>query len=197
MGLGAVRVLLGIVAIPLAPALYEEHFVVLVLLRPTKEVFLAGGFLARRGDVNIAMVVVAAIPLAIFGVWLFYVLGRAYSGSIKQNKLPGLAGRLLDPQRIKRFEDALEDRGPKLILLGRLAVLSSAAVAAAAGAAGLEPRRFLPFDLAGGLLSIAYTIAAGYVLGEAYEQAGPWITVVGVIAFMGFAYLLGRSLKRS
>ena len=193
VGLGVGRVLLGIVAIPLVPMLYEDHFLLLVLLRPTKEVFLAGGFLARRGEVNVAMILVAAIPLAIFGVWLFFVLGRIYAGGIKKKSLSGLTGRLLDADRIKRFEDALDDRGPKLIFLGRLAVLSSAAVAAAAGAAGLEPRRFLPFDLAGGLLSIGYTIAAGYVLGK----AGPWITVVGVITFMGFAYLLGRSLKRS
>ena len=34
----ALRVALGIVAIPLAPFLYKRHFLVLVLLRPTKEI---------------------------------------------------------------------------------------------------------------------------------------------------------------
>ena len=44
--------MLGIVAILLAPALFDDHFVVLVLLRPTKEVLLAGGFFLRQDDVE-------------------------------------------------------------------------------------------------------------------------------------------------
>ena len=196
LGFAAVRAVLGVIAIPLAPFLYEEHFLVLVLLRPTKEVFLAGGFLARQGDVSLPLVVLAAIPLSIFGVWLFYLLGRAFQKEIQSDKMPGFASRILTPERIKKFEKSLDKKGPKLIFLGRLAVLSSATVAAAAGAAKLEPKKFFPWDLAGGLLSIAYTLAAGWFLGEAYEKAGPWLTVGGVLALVAFAVILGRSLQK-
>ena len=193
--LAALRVVLGAIAIPLAPFLFKENFLVLVLLRPTKEVFLAGGFLARQGDVALWAVVLAAIPLSIFGVWLFYLLGRAYSSEIESDSLPGIAGRILTADRIKSFQKALDKKGPKLIFLGRLAVLSSAAVAAAAGAAGMDKKKFFAYDLAGGLVSIAYTVTAGYFLGQAYESAGPWLTGLGVLALIGFAYILGRSLK--
>lgn len=192
----ALRDVLGVAAIPLAPFLFEDHFLVLVLLRPAKEVFLAGGFLARGGEVNLVLLVLAAIPLSIFGGWHFYLLGRAYSGEIESQKLSGLAARVLTPERVEKLERSLEQRGPRLIFLGRLAVLSSAAVAAAAGAAKMEPRKFLPWDLAGGLLSIAYTVAAGWFLGAAYEQAGPWISVGGVAALLGFGFVLGRTLQR-
>lgn len=192
----ALRAVLGVVAIPLVPFLYEDHFLVLVLLRPAKEMFLAGGFLARQGDVNLALLVLAAIPLCIFGVWHFYLLGRAYSEEIDSDKLSGIAARVLTPERIEKLERSLQRKGPKLIFLGRLAVLSSAAVAAAAGAMKMEPRRFFPWDLGGGLLSIAYTVAAGWFLGAAYEQAGPWITAGGVAALLGFAFVLGRTLQR-
>lgn len=167
----------------------------MVFLRPTKEIFLAGGFLARQGDVNVALLFLAAIPLSIFGAWLFYLLGFAYSKEIHSGKMPGLAGRILTPERIKKFEDVLEEKGPKLIFLGRIAVLSSATVAAAAGAAKLAPKKFFPWDAAGGLVSIAYTVAAGWFLGEAYEEAGPWISAAGVIALVGFAVILGRNLQ--
>lgn len=196
LGIAIVRAVLGVAAIPLAPFLYEEHFLILVLLRPTKEVFLAGGFLAGQGDVSLPLLVLAAIPLSIFGVWLFYLLGRAYRKEIRSNTMPGFASRILTPERVEKFEKSLDKKGPKLIFLGRLAVLSSATVAAAAGAAKLEPKKFFPWDLGGGLLSIAYTIAAGWFLGEAYEQAGPWITVGGVVALVGFAVILGRSLQK-
>jgi len=197
LALAAVRLAVGTIAIPLAPVLYEDNFLVLVLLRPTKEIFLAGGFFAKQGDVPLVGVFLAAIPLSIFGAWLFYLLGRSYAKEIKSGKVPRLTKKILDPEKIRKLEHVLERRGPKLIFLGRLALLSSAAVAAAAGAAGAEPRRFYPWDLAGGLLSIAYTLAAGYFLGEAYEKAGPWITALGFAAFMAFALILGRALKRA
>lgn len=190
-----VRAILGIVAIPLAPFLFREHFLLLVLMRPTKEVFLAGGWLVRQGDIALWALVLAAIPLSIFGVWLFFFLGRAYKDEIENDNLSGIAGRVLTAERVKRFERALDEKGPKLIFLGRLAVLSSAGVAAAAGAAGMPTKKFLLVDTAGGLLSIAYTIAAGYFLGRAYEEAGPWITVFGFVALAGFAFILGRALK--
>lgn len=191
-----VRAVLGVVAIPLAPFLYADHFLVLVLLRPAKEVFLAGGFLARQGDVNLGALVLAAIPLSIFGVWHFYLVGRAYSSEINAQSLTGVPARVLTPERIARLERSLEKKGSKLIFLGRLAVLSSAAVAAAAGAARMEPGRFFPWDLGGGLLSIAYTVGAGWFLGAAYEEAGPWITIGGVVALLGFGFVLGRTLQR-
>lgn len=196
LALAFVRLAMGVAAIPLAPLLYEDHFLVLVFLRPAKEVFLAGGFLARQGDVSVGLLVLAAIPLSIFGVWHFFLLGRAYASEIDKGELSGVAAKVLTPERIEKLERSLEKRGPKLVFLGRLAVLSSAAVAAAAGAAKMEARKFFPWDLAGGLLSIAYTVAAGWFLGEAYEQAGPWITVAGVVALFGFAVILGRSLQR-
>jgi membrane-associated protein len=195
LALGGVRLVVAIVAIPLAPFLYRDHFLLLVLMRPTKEMFLAGGFLARQGEVPIWALVLAAIPLSIFAVWLFFLLGRTYRREIESDSLSGMAERILTPERVKRLQDALDRKGPRLIFLGRIAVMSSAAVAAASGAAGMQTRRFLLVDLAGGLVSIAYTVAAGYVLGAAYERAGPWLTALGAVALVAFAYILGRALQ--
>lgn len=192
--LAIVRLALGVIAIPLVPVLFKDHFLWLVLMRPTKELFLAGGFLVRRGDINLLLLILASIPLSIFGAWLFYLLGRSYEKEIDSGDVPDLVGRILKPERVRKFEKILDRKGVKLIFLGRIAVMSSAGVAAAAGAARLSPRKFFPVDFAGGMVSIAYTVAAGYFLGEAYERAGPWITGLGVVAFMAFAYILGRAL---
>ena len=194
--LGVARLAVGVAAIPLVPFLYKDHFLLLVFMRPTKELFLAGGFLVRQGDIALWSLVLAAIPLSIFGVWLFFFLGRAYQREIESDSLSGIAGRIITADRVKRFEKVLDKRGAKLIFLGRLAVMSSAGVAAAAGAGGMDTKKFLLVDLAGGLTSIAYTIAAGYFLGEAYETAGPWLTALGAIALVAFAVVLGRALKK-
>src|SRR5688572_26350398 len=106
--LAAIRVVIGIAAIPLAPFLYKEHFVVLVLMRPTKEVLLAAGFLIRLGKVWWVPIVAAAVPLAIFGVWQFYFLGRQYASQIRSGRnLPWVAKKILRPDHVKAMTKLL------------------------------------------------------------------------------------------
>ena len=198
LALAGVRGVLGIIAIPLAPALYRDHFVVLVLLRPTKEVLLAGGFLVRRGDVNVLAVVAAALPLAVLGVWHFFWLGRSYSKEIQSGKgMPGWAERILPPARVRHMCKVLDRKGPRVVLIGRLAAFPSALLGAAAGASRMEPRPFLTADGIGALLSLAEVLVAGYLLGEAYKAAGPWLTAVGVVLLLALLVYVGRSLRRT
>lgn len=195
--LAGARVALSLVAIPLAPFLYREHFVVLVLLRPTKEVLLAGGFFIRDGRVSLPLLLVAAVPLLIFGVWHFFFLGRGYAKEIKACSLPGPADRLLPAKRINALQKVLRKRGEKLVFVGRLAVFPSSLVAAAAGSSRMKTRPFLLADGLGGLASVVEVVGAGYLLGQAYESAGRWITVAGVVALGVLLYLGGRYLKRA
>jgi membrane protein DedA with SNARE-associated domain len=190
--LAAARAVLGIVAIPLAPALFRDHFVLLVLLRPTKEVLLAGGFLLRRHDVGLPLLMLAALPLLLGGVWLFYFIGRCYD----PERMPRVTKRLLPAKRVKAMCALLERRGVPLVVLGRLAAFPSSVVAASAGASDMPARRFLLADAAGGLLSFAEVVGAGFVLGEAYDRAGPWLTVVGVVVLVAALVLAGRWLRR-
>ena len=196
MSIVGLRFIIGLLAIPLAPFLYREHFILLVLMRPTKEVLLAAGFLIRSGDVSLIAVVVAAVPLVVLGVWIFFVLGRAYSDEIEKGEIPGIGGRFLPADKVKKAEKVLDKRGGRLIFFGRLAAFSSALLAAAAGAAEMRWRDFYPADLAGALASTALSIGAGYVAGQAYESAGPWLSVVGVAVLVGAAVWLGRYLNR-
>lgn len=191
------RGVLGLVALPLAPLLLDDHFVVLVLLRPTKEVLLVGGFFVREGTVSLWPVVVAALPLAVLGVWLFYLLGRAYAEEIRsEDGMPGLAGRVLPPRRVKRLCRLLDRKGVRVVVLGRLATFPSTVLAASAGVSGMAPRTFLVADAAGAMLSMVEVLAAGYLLGAAYDDAGPWLTAVGAAALLGLLYVVGRGLRR-
>lgn len=196
MWLAVLRAGLSIVAIPLAPFLFEEHFVLLVLLRPTKEVLLAGGFLVREGDVNPVSLLVAAVPLMVFGVWQFFALGRGYAKEIADCDVPGLGGRVLPGKRIDAIRKLLKKKGARLVFLGRLAAFPSTLVAAAAGASKMHTRDFLVADGLGALLSVVQVVGAGLLLGSAYKQAGPWLTGAGVVVLMGVLWLAGRYLKR-
>lgn len=196
LALAGVRFVVGLLAIPAAPFLYEEHFVVLVLMRPTKEVLLAAGFLIRLGEVWWVPVIAAAVPLAIGGVWQFYYLGRQYASEIRSGSMPWLAKKVLSPDRVKVMQALIRRKGMKLVLLGRLAVFPSSVVAAAAGSGDVPSRRFLSVDLVGGLLSIIEVIGAGYLLGFAYKQAGPWISAAGFVALAAAGFIVARGLRR-
>jgi membrane protein DedA with SNARE-associated domain len=195
VALAALRGVAALVAIPLAPLLYEEHFVLLVLLRPTKDVFLAGGFLVERGDVAPAPIVLAALPLLVGGVWLFHALGRGFREEIESADLPWVAGRLLPPKRIKAIGDAVEDGGPRLVYLGRLAAFPSTLVAAASGTGRMDVGSFLVADGLGAITSMTLSLTLGYLLGEAYDTAGPWLTGVGVVGLAAMAVIVGRRLR--
>jgi membrane protein DedA with SNARE-associated domain len=199
-GLLVVAVLRGalsVLAIPLAPVLWRDHFLALVLLRPTKEVFLAAGFEIRRGDLGWIETYAAAVPVALLGVWVFYFLGRSFAHELQgEVGLPGLAGRLLPATRIDSFRRILDRKGSKVVFLGRLAVFPSSLMAAAAGVSGVEPRRFLVADGLGAVVSVTQVLVAGYLLGHAYEQAGPWLTAVGAVVALGLLVALGRWLRR-
>ena len=191
--LAVLRTGLALVAIPLAPFLYREHPAVLVLLRPTKEVLLFAGYAAHRGDVSLATVVLAALPILLGGVWLFYALGREHG---TDRDLPGLLGRLLPRTRVQTLRKAVERNGEKVLFLGRLAAMPSSLLAAAAGASKVGLRRFLLVDTAGALTSLALMLGLGWVLDDAYESAGPWLTALGVAAIATVGVIIGRAISR-
>jgi len=60
----------------------------------------------------------------------------------------------------------------------------------------MRPRKFLPADLLGAFVGITEVLVAGYLLGQAYKSAGPWLTGLGVVALLGMLFVLGRSLTR-
>jgi undecaprenyl-diphosphatase len=197
MALAVARGAVAGAAVLLAPFLYREHAAVLVLLRPTKEVFLFAGFLLRRDDITLPPVVVGALPILLGAVWIFFGLGRSYRGELDDAELPGIAGRILPKKRLDKLRGLLEDKGTRLVFLGRLAAFPSSLMGAAAGSAGLSWKQFVIADTAGALASLAAALGLGYALGEAYESGGVWLTVAGVVVLVGLAVLVGRWLSRS
>lgn len=197
VALAVLRAIAYVVAIPLAPVLYheDERIALLVLLRPAKEVLLLAGYVARDDGVEVLVLsVVASIPLLVLTVWLFFFLGRAYRSEIEDAELPGIAGKVLPSERIADLQEGLRQRGRSFVVLGRMAMLPSTLVAAAAGSAGMHTVEFIVADTIGAAASLVVVLGAGWLLGEAYETAGPWLTGLGALAFLAAMVLVGRQL---
>lgn len=196
LALTVLRGILAVIAIPLAPALHRDHVALLVLLRPTKDVFLFAGFQISEGHTSYPAVVAAALPLLLGGVWATFGLGRAYADRFDGDEdLPGVLARVLPKDRVRDLKDLLEEKGPRVVFLGRLAAFPSTVMGAAAGAAGMPWRTFLLADGAGALVSLGLALALGALLQETYESAGPWLTAVGVAVLVALVVTAGRWLR--
>jgi membrane protein DedA with SNARE-associated domain len=192
--LAAIRGALAVLAVPLAPELYKHKFLLLVLMRPSKEVLMAGGFFVRQHKLGLLPLLLAAVPLNTLGVWQFFALGRAFTADLRAHALTPPASRILPQRRIDRLDRLLERKGDRLVFFGRLAAFPALFLAAAAGASPMSFRRFAAHDTLGAALSFAELVAAGYLLGAAYDAAGVWLAVAGAVLFVGALAFFGRAL---
>jgi membrane-associated protein len=194
--LGGVRIALAVLAIPLAPVVYRHEFLLLVLIRPSKEVLMAGGFLVSRGKLGVLPLLLAAVPLHTFGVWQFFGLGRAFESDLRSHALKPPANRILPQRRIDRLDHLLEHKGDRLVFYGRLAAFPALFLAAAAGASRMSFKRFVAHDGLGAALSFGELVSAGYALGAAYQRAGLGLAIAGGVLFVGALAAFGRVLAR-
>jgi membrane protein DedA with SNARE-associated domain len=191
------RYAIPLVAVPLIPVLIRDHLLLLVLLRPQKEFLLLGAGVARvQGEPSLWGLLAAYVPLMLFAVWAFFVVGRAYGVRLRQGTGPPWLQRVLRPTQVELAQRVLSRRGPAIAILGRLAAFPPTVLAAAAGVSDVPARRYLTADGIGALLAFAVTIGAGYLLGEAWQQGGVWLTALGLAVFVALVALLTMWVRR-
>jgi membrane-associated protein len=189
-------------AIPLAaigaiPFLLVNDIALLVLLRPQKEFLLVGGGQSRfLGEPDLALLFLAFLPLGLLAVPAFFVVGRAYRGALEDGSGPAWLQRAIPPRQLRLAQRVLERRGPSIALLGRIAALPPTVLAAAAGLSDVNWRRYLLADALGAVLAVSATLAAGFALGRAYEDGGPWITGLGAALFFVLIVLFTHWIRR-
>lgn len=181
--LAALRYVIPIAAIPLIPAWQADHLGWLLLLRPGKEIVLLAGFRARQGDIGLDVAFLAYLPLMVVAVWVFFALGRMEGTRLTESP-PAWLERLAPPHVLRAGQRVLAKRGEWIAAAGRLAALPPTILAAAAGSSDVRAGRYLVADFVGAVGAFAMTIGAGWLLGDAYERAGKWITALGVVLLL-------------
>jgi membrane protein DedA with SNARE-associated domain len=197
LGAAWIRATAALLAFPLAPFLYERHFLVLVLMRPTNLVIFLGGALAKQNQLQWWQIAAAAIPLQILIVWLYYLLGKAWADEIQSDsELPLYSSRLVPADRIKRLKRVLRKKGQLFVFLSRFALFPTGLLGAAAGSSDLDARRFFAADTAAAVASSGAALTAGYLLGQAAFGGRGWVIAAGVVGLLGLSGLLTVYLDR-
>ena len=141
---------------------FAEAAVLLGFVLPGEAAVVFGGVLAGRGGASLVVVLVLAIAGAVLGDSVGYVVGRRYGERIQRTRL----GRKVGRERWEKAEDFLRRRGPVAVFVGRFTALLRAMVSGAAGMAKMHYRRFLVFNVLGGLVWASACVLGGWALGS-------------------------------
>jgi membrane-associated protein len=170
---------LGLLAI-----IFAESGLLVGFFLPGDSLLFTAGLLASRGTLNLAVVMVGCAVAAIVGDQVGYVIGRRAGPALF--KRPD--SRLFKRKNVDRAHAYFEKNGPKTIILARFIPVIRTFVPVVAGVGEMEYRRFVVFNVVGGVVWAGGVSLAGYTLGSSIPSIDryllPIIVVIGAVSFV-------------
>jgi membrane-associated protein len=160
---------------------------------PGETAVLLGGVLASLGHLSLPALLALVVVAGVVGDSVGFEVGRR------------LGPRLMQVRPLRRHRDRLErargylrDRGGRAVVVGRFTAFLRAVTPAMAGASAMSYRRFLAFNVAGGLLWGVGVTLLGYFAGASYQQVAQTLgrTSAVVLAVVLAGVLLGWHRRR-
>jgi membrane-associated protein len=145
---------------------------------PGDSLLVTAGILAAAGVLDIWWLIVAASAAAIIGDQTGYLIGRK-AGQALVNRYEKFRPHL------ERAHDFYQRYGNKTIVLARFVPVVRTFVPAVAGAAGMDYRRFVTYNILGGAFWVLSTCLLGYVLGRSIPSIDKYLhIVIAVVIFL-------------
>lgn len=150
--------------------IFAESGLLIGFFLPGDSLLFTAGFLMFTGVLNVHLLV--ALPIlfaaAVLGDTVGYIFGRRAGPRIFSKP----DARLFKTEYISRAQDFYDKYGAKTIILARFIPVVRTFAPIVAGAGKMPYRRFISFNLIGGLLWTSGVTLAGYFLGRWFEMIG-------------------------
>lgn len=161
---------------------------------PSELIMPFAGFVAARGDLSVAGVLIAGTAGSVAGALPWYYAGKVY-GKERLEKLADKHARWLTVTHgdIEHAMEAFEKHGKKVVLLGRLIPAIRTLISVPAGLAKMPLAQFLLYSTVGSLLWTGILTGAGYLLESQYERVADYVDPVSKAVLIG---LVGWYLYR-
>jgi membrane-associated protein len=137
---------------------------------PGETAALLGGVSVALGHTDLSAMVLVVVAGAVVGDSVGYEVGRHLGPRLEENRV--LRHRR---HRVEQVRERLLRRGVVTVVLARWTAVLRAVVPALAGAVRMPYRRFLPANLASGVVWGATVVVAGLLAGRSYQQVEQWI----------------------
>jgi membrane-associated protein len=141
----------------------ETGLVVMPFLPGDSLLFMAGMY-SKIGNLNLTYLLLFLSIAAVLGDNINYWIGRRIGLGVFEWKIRGR--QLVKESYLKKTEDFFEKRGVFAIIMARFVPIVRTFTPFAAGVGKMNYRKFLMFDIIGGVLWICSMTLAGYFLGE-------------------------------
>ncbi|HRN35467.1 MAG TPA: VTT domain-containing protein [Flavobacteriales bacterium] len=166
----------------------ETGFVVMPFLPGDSLLFVAGS-LAAIGSLNIALLLALLIPAAIIGDNINYWVGRTFGLRVLGWELFGK--RLVSQKNLDKTHGYFEKYGVRTIIIARFVPIVRTITPFVAGIGKMDyKRKFLPFDVMGGVLWIGLLTMAGFIFGQHPFVQKNYETVILAIVFISVLPML-------
>lgn len=150
--------------------MFAESGLLIGFFLPGDSLLFATGFLIHTGflPVNIHLAVLLIFIAAVLGDSVGYTFGRKTGPRLFKRK----DARLFKQEYIQRAQEFYEKHGGKTIIIARFIPIVRTFAPVVAGIGKMEYKKFITYNIIGGLLWAAGVTYAGYLLGGLFEKLG-------------------------
>jgi membrane protein DedA with SNARE-associated domain len=156
---------------------FGEAAVFLGFVFPGETAVLLGGFVASTGRVSVVLLAVVVVLCAVVGDSVGYEVGKRFGPRM-------LRWRMFERHqtRVERAREFLDGRGGSAIFIGRGTAFLRAVTPGLAGLSGMRYRKFLAWNVLGGVVWGIGCVVAGYLAGSSYEKVAHYLGQAGAAA---------------
>jgi membrane-associated protein len=144
---------------------------------PGDSLLVSAGIFAAMGHLSLPWLLVAASACAVAGDQVGYWIGRRAGQALYRRE----DSFFFRKQHLQRAHDFYEKYGGKTIVLARFVPIVRTFAPAVAGAANMNYRRFVTFNVVGGILWVWSMLLTGYFLSSVIPNIDQHIELVIVI----------------
>jgi len=171
---------------------FAESGLLVGFFLPGDSLLFTAGLLASKGTLNLPLIMVGCAVAAIAGDQVGYMIGRRAGPALF--KRPD--SRFFHKKNAERAREYFEKNGPKTIILARFIPVIRTFAPVVAGVGQMDYKKFVTFNVVGGILWGCGVTVAGYVLGEAIPDIDKWLLpIIGVIVAVSFVPVILEVLK--
>jgi membrane protein DedA with SNARE-associated domain len=195
--------LVGLVSSYIEHFTYAGLFVILLLCGlglplPEDVALLAGGYLVHRGVTRYPITLAVSLVGVVAGDNSLFFLGRHFgTGLVRYFGITRPGSQI----QIERIRDFMRRHGHRAIFYARFLAGLRALIYLTAGSFGVNPARFLAYDLLGALISVPVVVSLGYLFGGELEAAtrylGGFQRLIGIVVLLSLAVYGTRLLVLS
>lgn len=149
---------------------------------PGDSLLVTAGLLATQGYFNILVLLVLLAIAAIGGDSVGYWMGKEFGSRFFKKEKKSI---IFDPKHLQKAHSFYEKHGGKAIILARFIPVIRTFAPIAAGMANMDYKKFLLFNISGGLLWSSGMLLLGYFLGNIIPDVDHYlIPIIGIIIFL-------------